>query len=68
MILADTPYSNSISGYVITILLSIIMLGGGYIIKQLINAVSTLTDEVEKVKLNIALLKADNKRKRKNRR
>lgn len=51
MISADaTPYATTVSGYVITFLLGIIMVGGGYVIRSLSSAISDLTDEIRKLK------------------
>lgn len=57
MILADSSYASTMSGYVITALLTICIVGGGYVVKQLANALANLTAEVvnlkEKVNQNV---------------
>lgn len=51
MITADTQsYATTISGYVITALLGVIMLGGGYIIRQINLSVKDVAEAVRKLK------------------
>lgn len=61
MITADaTPYATTLSGYVITTLLGVIVIGGGYVIRQINMSVRDVADAVRKLKEEtIAPMKED---------